>query len=124
METQSKSNGNPKTEKGEEKESTKEKEYPKRDNIINKQFNPPTVEDVKEYCIQHGYKIDAYRFVDYYTSNGWMVGKNRMKDWKAAVRTWVRNSQNSGDKKTNNIFLQILEDEYGQVPNNIGSFGS
>ena len=124
MESQSKSIGNPKSEKGEEKESTKEKESPKRDNIKYKQFIPPSIEDVREYCIQHGYKIDIERFVDYYTSNGWMVGRNKMKDWKAAVRTWVRNSTVSESKKTNNIFLQILEDEYGQVPNNFSSFSS
>jgi hypothetical protein len=40
--------------------------------------------------------VDAERFIDYYTSNGWLVGRNRMKDWKAAVRTWERN--NYGNK--------------------------
>ena len=53
-------------------------------------FSPPTVEQVQAYCTEKGYGVDAERFVDYYTSNGWMVGKNHMKDWKAAVRTWSR----------------------------------
>ena len=53
-------------------------------------FTPPTVEQVSEYIQEKGYSVDAERFVDYYTSNGWMVGKNKMKDWKAAVRTWNR----------------------------------
>ena len=117
-------------EKGEERERDipptppieKDKESPKR-NTNNRVFIPPTIEDVREYCLQQGYKIDTERFVDYYTSNGWMVGRNKMKDWKAAVRTWVRSSK-GGEKKTNNIFLQIMEDEYGQIPNNIGTFGS
>lgn len=58
-------------------------------------FIPPTVEEVKEYCSERKNKVDAERFVDYYTSNGWCVGKNKMKDWKAAVRTWEKS-----DKKT------------------------
>lgn len=53
-------------------------------------FSPPSVEDVREYCKENGYDVDAERFVDYYTSNGWKVGKNHMKDWKAAVRSWNR----------------------------------
>lgn len=53
-------------------------------------FAPPTVQEVKAYCNEKGYPVDAERFVDYYTSNGWMVGRNKMKDWKAAVRTWVK----------------------------------
>lgn len=49
----------------------------------------PTVEEVTAYCIEQGYSaVDPQRFVDYYTANGWKVGKNPMKDWKAAVRGW------------------------------------
>lgn len=55
-------------------------------------FSPPTVEEVHAYCKEKGYAVDPQRFVDYYTSNGWKVGKNPMKDWKAAVRTWNKNS--------------------------------
>lgn len=52
-------------------------------------FSPPTVDDVRAYCSEQGYAaVDPQRFVDYYASNGWMVGKNKMKDWKAAVRGW------------------------------------
>lgn len=58
-------------------------------------FTPPTLEEVRSYCIERNNNVDAQRFVDYYTSNGWQVGKNRMKDWRAAVRTWERNSVNS-----------------------------
>ena len=50
----------------------------------------PTLEDVKAYCQERGNRVDPERFIDYYTSNGWKVGKNPMKDWKAAVRTWER----------------------------------
>lgn len=57
-----------------------------------KRFIPPSVENVTGYCNEKGYAIDAERFVDFYQSKGWMVGKNKMKDWKAAVRTWVKGS--------------------------------
>lgn len=50
----------------------------------------PTLEEVKAYCTERGNKVDPERWFDYYTSNGWKVGKNPMKDWKAAVRTWER----------------------------------
>lgn len=56
-----------------------------------KRFIPPTLEEVKAYCKERKNNVDAERFIDYYTSNGWQVGKNKMKDWKAAVRTWERN---------------------------------
>lgn len=52
-------------------------------------FTPPAVEEVEEYCFEKGLSMDAHRFVDYYESNGWMVGKNKMKDWKAAARGWA-----------------------------------
>ena len=48
----------------------------------------PSVEEVERYCRERGNRVDARKFVDYYTANGWKVGKNQMKDWKAAVRTW------------------------------------
>lgn len=51
-------------------------------------FLPPSQEEVKDYCLQKGYPVDPEQFVNYYTANGWKVGKNPMKDWKAAVRTW------------------------------------
>ena len=54
-------------------------------------FSPPTRQNVAEYCAEKGYSgFDVERFLDYYTSNGWMVGKNKMRDWKAAVRNWAR----------------------------------
>ena len=49
-------------------------------------FLPPTEEEVKQYCLENGYTLDAQRFVDFYECKGWMVGKNKMKNWKAAVR--------------------------------------
>lgn len=68
-----------------EKEQKKEK---------TKRFAPPTREEVQEYINEKGYNMSADRFIDYYTANGWHVGKNKMKDWKAAVRNW--NGRSSG----------------------------
>ena len=57
---------------------------------------PPTVEEVRAYAAQRGDLLDPEAFMDYYTANGWKVGRNPMKDWKAAVRTWARKEQAHG----------------------------
>ena len=53
-------------------------------------FVPPTIEEVRAYCLESGYDVDSEQFVNFYQSKGWRVGKSPMKDWKAAVRTWVK----------------------------------
>ena len=82
-------------EKEKEKEKTKEKDMEKES--VEKAAKPPRtrfiapdVDSVRAYCQEKGFSVDPERFVDYYTANGWMVGKNHMKDWKATVRTWER----------------------------------
>ena len=79
-------------------ENTKElinKEVSKKENIQKKErFAPPSVEEVRAYCLERGNNIDPETFVDFYTSKNWMVGKTKMKDWKASVRTWERNNKN------------------------------
>ena len=54
-------------------------------------FKPPTIEEVRAYCLERGNSVDAERWYNHYRANGWMVGKTKMVDWKAAVRTWERN---------------------------------
>lgn len=56
-------------------------------------FAPPTLDEVRAYCSERRNAVDPERFVNYYTSNGWHVGKNKMKDWKAAVRTWEKGNK-------------------------------
>lgn len=58
----------------------------------NKRFKPPLVNDIYSYMLEKGFnnQYEAEKFNDYYTSNGWMVGRNKMKDWKAAVRNWLK----------------------------------
>lgn len=80
--------------KPESKENVKAKEKVKdkeKDNI--KRFAPPTKAEVEEYCQEKGYGVDAERFIGFYESKGWYVGKNKMKDWKAAVRNWSRSQR-------------------------------
>lgn len=76
----------------------------------SKRFIPPTVDEVREYCFERGNSVDPQRFVDYYSSNGWMVGKTKMKDWKAAVRTWEQREKDRPAKaqKSSNPFLDML----------------
>lgn len=66
----------------------------KDNNIECTHFKKPTLEEVEEYCNERQNNIDPQRFIDYYTANGWKVGRNSMKDWKAAVRTWEKTSNN------------------------------
>jgi hypothetical protein len=81
-------------------------------------FIKPTLEEVQAYCKERNNSVDAQRFIDYYSSNGWKVGKNPMKDWKAAVRTWENNGY--GNKKatateqqqgTGNFFIDMMIEE-------------
>ena len=58
-------------------------------------FEPPTVEEVKEYCIERNNNIDAEYFVDFQEARGWVLSNGKkMKDWKATIRTWERNNYN------------------------------
>ena len=61
----------------------------------SKKFVKPTVEEVRSYCAERGNNVDPQQFIDHYESNGWKVGRNSMKDWKAAVRTWEKNEYGS-----------------------------
>ena len=103
-------------EKEGEIEIEKEKEYECTPQTPQR-FTPPSVSDVREYCLERGNSVDPERFLDHYTSNGWMIGKNKMKDWKAAVRTWEKSDKQQGRKdngfQTSNPFLEMLQEERG-----------
>lgn len=60
----------------------------KEKKTIRKAFTAPLVDDIRNYCIERKNNVDCVKFFNFYTSKGWMVGKNKMKDWRAAVRTW------------------------------------
>lgn len=94
----------------------------KKDTIVSKEkasrFSPPTTDEVKIYCQEHGYEVDADRFVDFYSSKDWFVGKNKMKDWKAAVRNWARSqrqeltTKGATETKSSNRFANFDQREH------------
>ena len=84
-----------------------------------KRFEKPTLSEIEQYCIERKNNVNAEHFFDYYESNGWKVGKNSMKDWKAAVRTWERseyrklNSKKNSKEDAINVVKELME-EYEQ----------
>lgn len=100
-----------------DKDVNKDKEYNiKNVNIEDKSSNngadkstrfvPPTLSEVQDYIQKNNYSVDASTFIDFYTSKGWMVGSNKMKDWKAAVRTWQRKQKSSGNSSDIGVVLK------------------
>ena len=81
-----------------------------------KRFTPPSREEVQAYCLERKNNVDAERFIDYYTSNGWMVGKNKMKDWKASVRTWEKNGSNQPNKTAKTSKYSYEPDDGSDLP--------
>ena len=65
---------------------------------------PPKLEDVIAYCEERHNGIDGEQFWDFYQSKGWMVGKNKMVDWQAAVRTWERGRYVTAPKRKGGIW--------------------
>lgn len=75
----------------------------------NTRFVPPTLEEVEAYCFERQNSVDPQKFVDYYTSNGWKVGRNPMKDWKACIRSWERNGYDKPKRESSgNEFIDLL----------------
>lgn len=73
-------------------------------------FTPPTRAQVQQFCIDNSIVIDIDSFIDYYTSNGWLVGgRSHIKDWKAAVRNWQRRDK---AKQTNRFASQMIHSDY------------
>ena len=84
------------------------KDSVEKDNIESTQkrasrFAPPSLEDVKTYCSERHNNVDPERFIDFYESKGWYVGRNKMKDWKAAVRSWENRSKQKSAEYDNSF---------------------
>lgn len=83
-------------------------------------FSKPTLDEIREYCKSRNSNVDPEQFYDFYESKGWMIGKNRMKDWKAAVRTWERGRdrpsqdapKNQGSFDTDDFFQAALNRKF------------
>ena len=94
----------------ETKKKPNTKPKPKEKEGAPTRFTPPTVEEVEAYCNEKGLKVEATTFVDHYDSNGWMVGKNPMRDWRAACRTWSSREQTPAPKPAKTV----REQQYSQ----------
>ena len=97
-------NCTPKTEIDTEIDTEIEKEQPPKPK--KQTFQKPTIEEIREYCQERKNNVDPQRFFDFYESKGWLVGKSKMKDWKASVRTWEKNS-----------FSNQSKDQYNSINN-------
>ena len=89
--------------KGGIKENFKDNISLSKDKHINNKgtsFKKPTVNDIKEYCLWRNNGIDAETFFDFYESKNWLIGKNKMKDWKACVRTWEKRQNKTNNNNT------------------------
>tara|TARA_R110002167_G_scaffold213734_3_gene418341 strand:+ start:2909 stop:3559 length:651 start_codon:yes stop_codon:yes gene_type:complete len=65
-----------------------------------KRFKKPTTEEIQSYCTERKNNVDSMKFFNFYESNGWKVGKNAMKDWKASIRTWESNTINKSNSNS------------------------
>lgn len=109
IDTNSSSNSNTNTLLIEEKETNKEKD--------TKRFVKPTLEEVREYCRERNNRVDAERFIDFYTSKGWKVGNQPMKDWKACVRTWEKKNKTESNFATHEFSKKDLDGLFNDLDN-------
>ena len=105
-------------EQEQEQEQERDKERDGVDKPPRPRFEKPTIDDVRAYATERGYtSFQPERFIDYYTANGWKVGKNPMKDWRAAVRSWAargdQGQTHNRDKPTNPALDYTQRDNTG-----------
>ncbi len=85
--------------------------YINTNKIKNKNiFIKPTIEELKEYCNNSSLSVDCQYFYDYYESNGWLVGKNKMKDWKATLRNWNRRNAKQPNSNSKNVVREYVDE--------------
>lgn len=73
-------------------------------------FKKPTIEEIKQYCIENNKNVDAESFYNFYESKNWMIGKNKMQKWKAAIATWDRKNKLSKPSEPQSIYTEEIED--------------
>lgn len=84
----------------------------KKENIKRKSFVKPTIEEINQYCQERNNSINAEAFYDFYESKDWYVGKNKMKDWKACVRTWEKRNETKPKKKSIDEVFEEVRKKY------------
>ena len=75
-------------------------------------FVVPTLAEIQEYIKQNHYDVDAQKFLDYYTANGWMIGKAKVKDWRACIRTWQRNERTGRSSASSLTLTDNSQEKY------------
>lgn len=90
--------------------SPQEVKPPRKARATREPFRAPTAEEVKAYCEERGNQVNPNGFWNYYTANGWRVGRNPMKDWRAAVRTWERDSNKPGLVATPKVKIETFRE--------------
>lgn len=88
------------TKDNESKSIELEIEKEKEDIKPQKRFVKPTIDEVRAYCLERGKGVDAEKWYNHYSANGWKVGRSKMVDWKAAIRTWERSDDNGRSRRT------------------------
>jgi DNA-binding transcriptional MerR regulator len=83
----------PNTQLTNEQQTTNKQLTTNKNDKNEKKFIIPNFNDVLEYCMKNDLDVDGVKFINFYESKGWMVGKNKMKDWKASIRTWAKPKQ-------------------------------
>ena len=86
---------------------TGKKTLPNNNTNNKNTFIRPTAEQINEYSKEIGFTLDGSQFIDHYEARGWLIGKNPMKDWKAAVRTWKRNSNQFTQQQTQTTKISL-----------------
>jgi hypothetical protein len=89
-----------------------DKDIKKKVTKQRQQFSIPSLEEVKAYCQERNNSINPQQFLNYYQAKGWMIGQNKMKDWKAAVRTWEQRDESpKGTLTPTAIYTPTKQDE-------------
>lgn len=91
---------------------TNNNEYINNNSLYKKgssRFQKPTIEEIRQYCLEKGYNVDAEQFFNFYESKGWVVGKSPMKNWRAAVSTWNKREKEIPQRKRESRKESVLE---------------
>jgi len=92
-----------------------EMEKPKNKRAATKRFKKPEWGELSQYFFEQGSvacQDDATRFIDYYEANGWKIGKNPMKDWKATVRTWIQRGKENGQSGSKAALTNLNDTDF------------
>jgi len=90
----------------------------KNDKNNKEVFKAPTIDEIQLYCKQRNNNIDVNKFYDFYESKGWYIGKNKMKDWKASIRTWENTTTKQQYKSPEDKLLEYVKQQTAQYDTN------